>query len=474
MLFNQIRKPQPVAAIRVILFVFILIFPAGARAEENKTPQSSETTVNGRDPAEDSRRFGEFLKASAPSGYVAVFGGKKPRPGSTEYEAVRDFARLWSADSGAKYPIATNGNAGVGDAANFGASEVHRPSFAFPLVGTSDGTASTRLIHRQSFSDYSQRISDVVDQSRGMVFAHPDLETYWTILEVVTKIVTKQMPAIPLVLLGPDEEWKPLFDLLATRIKRGVVAPETPAHLHVAKTAQEAFDIVKKGMSPAPSPALLSPDQIRKDVDGIKKLIAEHAPNGMFTVFGGWRVKKDDPFYELARKTAWMFRKRSKGRIPTGSGGGPGIMEAANEGGGGLGFPMGTLASKQHANPFVEHSYTSIAFSQREGLMIDYSQFISYSRGGNGTTWEWFEMLAKKQVGWIPLQMAFLLGPDAEWEELRALMGHLEQTGEITPADWSFVRTANDPATAMRLIPQKLIATATCDLARLAPRPGAR
>jgi uncharacterized protein (TIGR00730 family) len=131
----------------------------------------------------------------------------------------------------------------------------------------------------------------------------------------------------------------------------------------------------------------------------IKGFRALHFVGPCITVFGSARFKEDHPYYIKARE----FGKRiAELGFTTMTGGGPGIMEAANRGafennGKSYGCNI-QLPFEQKANPYVQRSVTFEHFFVRKVLLIKYSYAFIIMPGGFGTMDELFETLTLVQT----------------------------------------------------------------------------
>lgn len=124
-----------------------------------------------------------------------------------------------------------------------------------------------------------------------------------------------------------------------------------------------------------------------------------HFAGPCITVFGSARFKEDHTYYVAARE----FGKRiTELGFTTMTGGGPGIMEAANRGafennGKSIGCNI-QLPFEQHANPYVQKSVTFEHFFVRKVLLVKYSYAFIIMPGGFGTMDEFFEILTLIQT----------------------------------------------------------------------------
>ncbi|HET6243602.1 MAG: TIGR00730 family Rossman fold protein [Bacteroidetes bacterium] len=145
-------------------------------------------------------------------------------------------------------------------------------------------------------------------------------------------------------------------------------------------------------------------------VDGFEKM-AKIGP--CVTVFGSARTKPDHPYYKLAEDIAFKLTKEGYGII---TGGGPGIMEAANKGaqaGGGRSVGLNIdLPFEQFSNPFIDQDklITFDYFFVRKVMFIKYAQGFIVLPGGFGTLDELFEALTLIQTNKIGKFPIILVG----------------------------------------------------------------
>ncbi len=133
------------------------------------------------------------------------------------------------------------------------------------------------------------------------------------------------------------------------------------------------------------------------------------------SIFGSSRMKPDNPYYELAVRVAHKIVDQGYGVI---SGGGPGIMEAANKGaqqGGGTSVGLNIeLPFEQHDNPYIDKdkNLEFDYFFVRKVMFVKYSQGFVVMPGGFGTMDEFFEALTLIQTVKIDKFPIILVGKD--------------------------------------------------------------
>jgi uncharacterized protein (TIGR00730 family) len=171
------------------------------------------------------------------------------------------------------------------------------------------------------------------------------------------------------------------------------------------------------------------------------------------TVFGSARIHEDDPVYAEAREVG---RRLAEAGFAVVTGGGPGVMEAANRGardGGGLsvGFNI-ELPHEQFANPYLDISLTFKHFYARKTMFVKAAEGFVIFPGGFGTLDELFESLTLIQTGKV-LHFPVVLFDSEYWRPLLAwIHGRLLPEGLISPEDLELLEVTDDPGRAVALL----------------------
>jgi uncharacterized protein (TIGR00730 family) len=170
-------------------------------------------------------------------------------------------------------------------------------------------------------------------------------------------------------------------------------------------------------------------------------------------IFGSARVKPDDPQYDAARATARLLAESGFSII---TGGGPGIMEAANRGardGGGLSIGCNIeLPFEQGMNEFVEVAVNFRYFFVRKTMFVKYSEAFIIFPGGFGTMDELFEALTLIQTGKIRNFPVVLFGSEYWGGLLEWIRARMLAEGKVSPEDLELVLVTDSPEEAVQAV----------------------
>jgi len=180
-------------------------------------------------------------------------------------------------------------------------------------------------------------------------------------------------------------------------------------------------------------------------VEGFEKM-TDMGPS--VSIFGSARVSPDSQYYQVATEIAKKISKRGFGII---TGGGPGIMEAANKGaqlaqGKSCGINV-NLPYEEEANPYIDKKYRLQFryFFVRKVLFIRYAQAFIFLPGGFGTLDELFEALTLIQTNKISRFPIFLIGKE-HWQGLLDwLRSATLKKAYLNEEDFSLLTLTDDP-----------------------------
>jgi uncharacterized protein (TIGR00730 family) len=170
-------------------------------------------------------------------------------------------------------------------------------------------------------------------------------------------------------------------------------------------------------------------------------------------IFGSARISEDSPEYAQAREVARRFAEEGWAVV---TGGGPGVMEAANRGakeGGGLSVGLNIeLPHEQHVNPYLDIEYTFDHFYVRKVCFVKPSEGFVIFPGGFGTLDELYEALTLIQTGKVLHFPVVLFGRDYWQEMLDWIRDELLADGMISPDDLELLYATDDVDEAVRIV----------------------
>ena len=160
-----------------------------------------------------------------------------------------------------------------------------------------------------------------------------------------------------------------------------------------------------------------------------------HFVGPLVTVFGSARTKEDSSYYQDAREVGSELVKLGFGVM---TGGGPGIMEAANRGaheagGTSIGCNI-VLPFEQEPNPYLDVMLNFNYFFVRKVMLLKYSYAFVIMPGGAGTMDELFEVTTLIQTKKIFNFPVILIGTEY-FAELMEMLHHMVEEGTISPSD---------------------------------------
>jgi uncharacterized protein (TIGR00730 family) len=219
-------------------------------------------------------------------------------------------------------------------------------------------------------------------------------------------------------------------------------------------SATEDEQLLERG--PAIRPAFLDSDPWRalrilsEFVEGFDALAAV---GPAVTIFGSARMGEGTPMYELARKIA---RRLAESGFSIITGGGPGIMEAANRGcreGHGLSIGCNIeLPHEQAVNPYVDLGIEFRYFFARKTMFVKYADAFVILPGGFGTLDELFEALTLIQTGKVRHFPVVLVGREY-WEGLLGWIRDVQlPAGAIAQSDIDLLKLTDDPDEIVEIV----------------------
>lgn len=189
---------------------------------------------------------------------------------------------------------------------------------------------------------------------------------------------------------------------------------------------------------------------VRSMRDFLRGFRALHFVGPCVTIFGSARFHENHPYYAVAREVG---RRTSALGFTVMTGGGPGLMEAANRGardfgGRSVGCNI-ELPMEQDPNPYLDRWVNCHYFFVRKVLLFKYSYAFIALPGGLGTLDELCEALTLIQTGKIRNYPVILIGIDY-WKPFVDLLKEMLDEGAISPKDLDLLLVTDDLDAAMR------------------------
>jgi uncharacterized protein (TIGR00730 family) len=190
-------------------------------------------------------------------------------------------------------------------------------------------------------------------------------------------------------------------------------------------------------------------------VEGVEAL---HDLGPAVSIFGSARTAHDDPFYKMAEKIAALFVQNDFAVI---TGGGGGIMEAANKGAseaGGVSIGMNIiLPYEQKPNVYSNKKIDFNYFFIRKVMFVKYATAYIILPGGFGTLDELFEAVTLIQTRRIRPLPVILVGSDFWSGLLEWIKARLKDEKRISPEDLEIIQVMDEPEEIVKAVRKIII-----------------
>jgi|SRR6516162_5652158 uncharacterized protein (TIGR00730 family) len=229
---------------------------------------------------------------------------------------------------------------------------------------------------------------------------------------------------------------------------------------HWSKAGTKGYELPKIGPAGEEAAFLTEVRSPEKEMKRLERIQQEFVRGfrGLYdlgpavTVFGSARFKEQHPYYKLARAVAQELARTG---FATLTGGGPGIMEAANRGAfeaGGTSYGLNiVLPHEQAPNPYVQKTIDFHYFFTRKVMLVKYSCAFIVMPGGLGTLDELFEaatLIQCQKIGPFPL---ILMGARF-WKGLQTWGKHMMEQRVFEKQEIGFGQVTDSPKEAVDLI----------------------
>ncbi len=349
-------------------------------------------------------------------GEVTFFGSARLKPGTKYYEAARKLAYMLGQN---KHTIITGGGPGIMEAANRGAYEAGAESVGLNIQLPMEQVLNKYITKSRGFHYFFTRKVMLTAPSQAFVIFPGGFGTLDEFLEVLDYIDLGKMEEVPIILYG-GEFWNPFVDFLKKYAfeKIGAMTEKMFSLFRIVDSAEEAYEIIKLTKE-KPYFSDISPQQFTTATEAanwrIFRIMAEMVEGFEFvsglkndvTVLGTKSIGVGTKYYNLAYDLA---KKLGEDKHTIITGGGAGIMEAANKGAydtGALSVSFGIRFDHQvRINPYVTKSQNFFFPFVRKLIVTAPSKAFVIFPGGLGTMHQAFELLTlvqTKKTGKMPL-----------------------------------------------------------------------
>ncbi len=239
-------------------------------------------------------------------------------------------------------------------------------------------------------------------------------------------------------------------------LDRAPQPPPSPGEIHEEQQFNTAFEdrLLLSGPNPRSRDFRLLMGVVNDFLNGFRTL---HFVGPCVTVFGSARYTAEHPYYQLARDMGAAIAQMGFTVL---TGGGPGIMEAANRGakevgGRSVGCNI-ILPFEQKPNPYLDRWVDMRYFFVRKTLLIKYSYGFVIMPGGFGTMDEMFEALTLIQTGKIRNFPVVLMGKDY-WTDLCDFLQKMIASGTISRSDLDLMLFTDSVSEAINHLEEKAV-----------------
>lgn len=396
---------------------------------------------------------------------VTIFGSARNLSASREYQEAEKLGRLLAKN---KNTVITGGGPGIMEAANKGAFEMGGESIALSIQLPEEQKINRYVKKNLNFFYFVTRKVMLTSPSQAYVFFPGGYGTMDELFEVLNYIELGAIERVPIILVGKNF-WEPLADFL-TKCSCGKIASIQKNDLSlftIVETAEEAMAIIKKTrekvfLSDLDPRNILRAQTEKTDwrifrimaelVEGFE-FLSDYVKNAV-TFLGSKSLARGSLYYEATYKLAKELGLRKYAII---TGGGSGVMEAANKGA----FETGaesvglsiTLDGRFHLNQYVTKSLSFAFPFIRKLILTAPSQGMIFFPGGFGTLHQFFEILTLLKTHKAE-ESPILLYDREFWKPLvdfiQKSMAAKHKT--ISPHEYNLFAMVDDVKEALRLL----------------------
>lgn len=393
---------------------------------------------------------------------VTILGSARTKVEDIFYSTARELGKLL-AENG--FTTITGGGPGIMEAANRGAYEAGGKSVGLNIQLPFEQRINPYVKESAAFYYFFTRKVMLTSPANAFVYFPGGFGTMDEFFEVVDLMELGKMDRSPIILVG-KEYWSPLIEFLKNKSSQiGAVPKSDIDSWQIVDTAEEAFEFIKDTKDRV-NTCELDPENFHCQGTGVDwkvfRIMAELVEGFEFltgliedvTVLGSKSVVVDSPYYASAYQLGSALANHG---MVTVTGGGPGIMEAANKGafengGDSIGINM-QFGTRERVNPYVKRSIGFQFPFNRKLILTAPSKAFVFFPGGFGTLHQLFEILTLIQTK--KMQKVPVILYDREfWEPMHAFIKKIfvHKFETIHDEDDELYQIVDDVDSAMELI----------------------
>ena len=425
--------------------------------EKPDTSKLAGAAINYRDSWRIFRIITEFVEGyqflSEIKNEITILGSARIPTNNKYYKIAEDLAYLLGKQG---FTVITGGGPGIMEAANKGAFRSGAESIGLNIQLPMEQRINPYVKKSTAFYYFFSRKVMLTAPANAFVFFPGGFGTLDEFFEVVDYIESGHMQKVPIVLVG-KEFWEPIIAFLKAKCAREVHSVDEVEinRWHLVETAKEAFEFLKN-----------TPDINFCDIDPnnllcqggpdwrVFRIMAELVEGFEFltkisndvTILGTKGLLPGTSYYNAAYEVGKILAENQFTVI---TGGGPGIMEAANKGAfekGGVSVGINMRMEKgERINNYVTKSTGFFFPFVRKLIITTPSDAFTFFPGGFGTLHQLFEVLTLQETQKIAPIPTLLYGKEF-WQPLIDIvhdMHHKFKT--ISELDEDFLKVFNDP-----------------------------
>ncbi len=385
---------------------------------------------------------------------VTILGSVRISSNNKYYKIAQELGYLLGKNG---FTTITGGGPGIMEAANKGAFEGGGESVGLNIQLPFEQRTNPYVKKSIAFYYFFSRKVMLTSPANAFVFFPGGFGTLDEFFEVVDNMEIGYAPKVPIILVG-KEFWGPIISFLKVKAAREVhsVSEVEVDKWHVVENAKDAFEFIKNSPDRQDNcDSELNNPHCEGGLDwSIFRIMAELVDGFEFltkvsndvTVLGTKSLLPGSLYYNAAYE---MGKILAQNQFVTVTGGGPGIMEAANKGAfekGGVSVGINMRVEKgERVNNYITKSIGFFFPFVRKLIITAPSKAFVYFPGGFGTLHQLFEMLTLQETKKIAPIPTLLYGQEF-WQPLIDIIHNLRHEFKtISQIDEEFLKVINDP-----------------------------